>query len=95
VIIPLFRDGTLIGWQAECRMCPRSEPWSRADMGISMKTRFHEGLYLPCTKIGENDLLRKDLEILVDRSVRASVWWLLDTRRSSQASSSFATRSTH
>jgi N-methylhydantoinase B/oxoprolinase/acetone carboxylase alpha subunit len=80
VIIPLFRDGTLIGWAGGMSHVSEVGAVEPGGMGISMKTRFHEGLYLPCTKIGENDLLRKDLEILVDRSVRASVWWLLDTR---------------
>ena len=80
VIIPLFHDGQLIGWAGGMSHVSEVGAVEPGGMGISMKTRFHEGLYLPCTKIGENDLLKKDIEILVDRSVRASVWWLLDTR---------------
>jgi N-methylhydantoinase B/oxoprolinase/acetone carboxylase alpha subunit len=80
VIIPLFRGDRLIGWAGGMSHVSEVGAVEPGGMGISMKTRFHEGLYLPCTKIGENDLLRKDIEILIDRSVRASVWWLLDTR---------------
>jgi acetone carboxylase, alpha subunit len=80
VIIPLFHDGKLIGWAGGMSHVSEVGAVEPGGMGISMKTRFHEGLYLPCVKIGENDLLKRDLEILVDRSVRASVWWLLDTR---------------
>lgn len=80
VIIPLFRDGELIGWAGGMSHVSEVGAVEPGGMGISMKTRFHEGLYLPCLKIGENDEFNKDYEILVDRSVRASVWWLLDTR---------------
>lgn len=80
VIIPLFHDDELIGWAGGMSHVSEVGAVEPGGMGISMKTRFHEGLYLPCVKVGENDLLKRDLEILVDRSVRASVWWLLDTR---------------
>ena len=80
VIIPLFHEGRLIGWAGSMSHVSEVGAVEPGGMGISMTTRFHEGLYLPCTKIGENDALKRDLEILVDRSVRASVWWLLDTR---------------
>jgi len=80
VIIPLFRDGELIGWAGGMSHVSEVGAVEPGGMGISMTTRFHEGLYLPCLKIGANDEFNKDYEILVDRSVRASVWWLLDTR---------------
>jgi acetone carboxylase, alpha subunit len=80
VIIPLFRDGELIGWAGGMSHVSEVGAVEPGGMGISMKTRFHEGLYLPCLKIGANDEFNKDYEILVDRSVRASIWWLLDTR---------------
>ena len=80
IIIPLFHDDRLIGWAGGMSHVSEVGAVEPGGMGISMKTRFHEGLYLPCVKIGENDLFKRDLEILVDRSVRASVWWLLDSR---------------
>lgn len=80
VIIPIFQGDRIIGWAGGMSHVSEVGAVEPGGMGISMKTRFHEGLYLPCVKIGENDLLKRDLEILVDRSVRASVWWLLDTR---------------
>lgn len=80
VIIPLFHQGELIGWAGGMSHVSEVGAVEPGGMGISMKTRFHEGLYLPCMKIGSNDEFHRDYEILVDRSVRASVWWLLDTR---------------
>lgn len=80
IIIPLFHDDKLIGWAGGMSHVSEVGAVEPGGMGISMKTRFHEGLYLPCVKVGENDMFKRDLEILVDRSVRASVWWLLDSR---------------
>jgi len=80
VMIPLFHGDELIGWAGGMSHVSEVGAVEPGGMGISMKTRFHEGLYLPCMKIGSNDEFHRDYEILVDRSVRASVWWLLDTR---------------
>jgi len=80
IIIPLFHDDRLIGWAGGMSHVSEVGAVEPGGMGISMKTRFHEGLYLPCMKVGEGDLFKRDYEILVDRSVRASVWWLLDSR---------------
>src|SRR5207245_7568848 len=44
------------------------------------RSRFDEGLFLPCVKVAENDRIKRDLEILVERGIRSPIFWLTDNR---------------
>ena len=80
LITPLFVDGRLEGWIGGLTHVTETGAVEPGAMGSSFTSRFAEGLIMPCTKVGENDELRKDLDILVDRGVRSSVSWLADNR---------------
>lgn len=80
IVTPIIWDGELIGWAAGLTHVPEVGATAPGGYEVFFKTRFEEGLYLPCVKIGENDQLRPDLELLVERSVRTPVWWLTDNR---------------
>jgi len=80
ILTPIYHEGKLVGWAGGLTHVPETGAVEPGGMPISGASRFAEGLFLPCVKIAENEELKKDLEILVDRSVRTSVWWLLDNR---------------
>jgi N-methylhydantoinase B/oxoprolinase/acetone carboxylase alpha subunit len=80
LITPLFVDGKLEGWVGGLTHVTETGAVEPGAMGSSFTSRFAEGLIMPCTKVGENDELRRDLDILVDRGVRSSTSWLADNR---------------
>lgn len=80
IVTPIFFENEMVGWCGGLTHVSEVGAVEPGGMGIGSTTRFHEGLFLPCVKIAENDEFKKDLEVLVDRNVRTSVWWLLDNR---------------
>lgn len=80
LITPFFIGGKLAGWVGGLTHVTETGAIEPGAMGSSFTSRFAEGLIMPCTKIGENDELRHDLDILVDRGVRSSISWLADNR---------------
>ena len=80
LISPFFIDGKLEGWIGGLTHVTETGAVEPGAMGSSFTSRFAEGLILPCLKIGENDELRRDFDILVDRGVRSSISWLADNR---------------
>jgi N-methylhydantoinase B/oxoprolinase/acetone carboxylase alpha subunit len=80
LITPFYIDGRLEGWVGGLTHVTETGAIEPGAMGSSFTSRFAEGLIMPCTKIGENDELRRDLDILVDRGVRSSISWLADNR---------------
>ncbi len=80
LITPFYADARLAGWVGGLTHVTETGATEPGAMGSSFTSRFAEGLILPCLKIGENDRLRKDMDVLVDRGVRSSVSWLADNR---------------
>jgi N-methylhydantoinase B/oxoprolinase/acetone carboxylase alpha subunit len=80
LITPFFVDGELEGWIGGLTHVTETGAVEPGAMGSSFTSRFAEGLILPCLKIGENDELRRDFDILVDRGTRSSISWLADNR---------------
>jgi acetone carboxylase, alpha subunit len=80
LITPFFIDGRLEGWIGGLTHVTETGAVEPGAMGSSFTSRFAEGLILPCLKIGENDELRRDFDILVDRGTRSSISWLADNR---------------
>ena len=80
IVTPIYAGDELIGWSAGLTHVPEVGATAPGGFDSYFTTRFHEGLYLPCVKIGENDELRPDMEILVERSTRTPVYWLTDNR---------------
>lgn len=80
IVTPIYAEDELIGWSAGLTHVPEVGATAPGGFDSYFTNRFHEGLYLPCVRIGENDELRRDLEILVERSTRTPVYWLTDNR---------------
>jgi N-methylhydantoinase B/oxoprolinase/acetone carboxylase alpha subunit len=80
LITPFYVDGRLEGWVGGLTHVTETGAVEPGAMGSSFTSRFAEGLILPCLKVGEGDQLRRDIDILVDRSVRSSISWLADNR---------------
>lgn len=80
IVTPIVVDDELIGWAAGLTHVPEVGATAPGGFDCYFTNRFHEGLYLPCVKIGENDELRRDFELLVERSTRTPVYWLTDNR---------------
>ena len=80
LITPYFIGGKLEGWIGGLTHVTETGAVEPGAMGSSFTSRFAEGLILPCLKIGENDELRRDFDILVDRGTRSSISWLADNR---------------
>jgi N-methylhydantoinase B/oxoprolinase/acetone carboxylase alpha subunit len=80
LITPFFVDGQLEGWIGGLTHVTEVGAVEPGSLGSSITSRFAEGLILPCLKIGEGDELRRDFEVLVERSVRSPIPWLTDNR---------------
>ena len=80
LITPFYVDGEIAGWVGGLTHVVETGAAEPGAMGSSFTSRFVEGLILPCLKVGENDQLNRDAEILVERSVRTAVPWLTDNR---------------
>jgi acetone carboxylase, alpha subunit len=80
LITPFYVNGRLEGWVGGLTHVTETGAVEPGAMGSSFTSRFAEGLILPCLKVGENDELRRDVDILVERSVRSAIPWLADNR---------------
>jgi len=80
IVIPIFWEGEIIGWAAGLTHVPETGASQPGGYGAWFRSRFDEGLFMPCVRIGEHDTFSPDIEIMVDRSTRTSVWWHTDNR---------------
>jgi len=80
IVIPIFWEGEIIGWAAGLTHVPETGAAQPGGYGAWFRTRFEEGLFMPCVRIGEHDTFNHDIEVMVDRSTRTSVWWHTDNR---------------
>lgn len=80
IVTPIFFEGEIVGWSAGLTHVPETGGSAPGGMMPFARHRFDEGLFLPCIRIGENDELSFDLEVLVERSTRSPVMWMTDNR---------------
>lgn len=80
IVCPIFHEGELIGWTGGLTHVVETGSVEPGGMGVASASRFSEGLFLPCTRIAQNDEMLADLEVLVERNVRDATYWLLDNR---------------
>jgi acetone carboxylase alpha subunit len=80
IVTPIFHQGKLVAWAGGLTHTPETGSSDPGGFVPFVRSRFEEGLYLPCVKIAENDEIKRDLEILVERSVRSPIYWLTDNR---------------
>lgn len=80
IIIPIVYEGEVVGWAAGLTHVPETGAVEPGGYGAWFRSRFYEGLFLPCVRVGEEDHFSHDIEIMVDRSTRTSTWWHTDNR---------------
>jgi acetone carboxylase alpha subunit len=79
-LLPIFHEGEIVGWGGALNHVPETGAMESGGTSILAQTRFDEGLFLPCLKTAENYQFKYDVEQLIERSIRPSIWWLLDMR---------------
>ena len=77
---PIFYKGEIVGWAGGLNHVLEVGAIEPGGTSIIAQTRYEEGLFVPCVKIAENNQLKDDLEIMVERNIRPSIWWPLDNR---------------
>lgn len=80
VVTPIFYEGELVGWAGGLTHTPETGGTEAGGQCPGAMTRYDEGIALPCVKIAENEEIKADLELIVERGTRTSTWWLLDNR---------------
>ncbi len=80
LITPIFYQGELVGWAGGVTHLLETGATEPGGEGQGVVTRFHEGKFLCCSKIAENDEPKRDYEIQIERGVRSPSFWLLDDR---------------
>ena len=79
-VAPIFYQGVVVGWAGGLNHVPEVGAIESGGVSVLSQTRYDEGLFMPCVKIAENYRFKPDLEVMVERGIRPSVWWLLDSR---------------
>lgn len=77
---PIFYKGKVIAWAGGLNHVLEVGAIDPGSVPILGQSRFDEGLFMPCVKIAENYKLKYDLEQMVERDIRPSIWWPLDNR---------------
>jgi len=79
-LVPIFWESELIGWAGGIThevdigaISPGSNP-------TAPTSRYHDGLDLPCQKIGEHDTVYRSHQIRCQWATRTPMYWLLDER---------------
>jgi acetone carboxylase alpha subunit len=80
IVTPMYWEGEHVGWAGGLTHTPETGGSAPGGMVPFARSRFDEGLFLPCIKIAENDRIKRDLEILVERGIRSPIYWLTDNR---------------
>lgn len=80
IVTPIWWEGQLVGWAGGLTHTPETGGSEPGGFIPFARSRFDEGLFLPCVKVAENDRIKRDLEVLVERGIRSPIFWLTDNR---------------
>ncbi len=80
IVTPIWWEGELVGWAGGLTHTPETGGSEPGGFIPFARSRFDEGLFLPCVKVAENDKIKRDLEVLVERGIRSPIYWLTDNR---------------
>ena len=80
IVTPIWWEGDLVGWAGGLTHTPETGGSEPGGFIPFARSRFDEGLFLPCVKVAENDRVKRDLEVLVERGIRSPIFWLTDNR---------------
>lgn len=79
-VMPIHHDGELIGWVAAvCHELEVGGITPGGDVALAQE-RYTEGLMVSAEKVGENDTLRRDYLIRLERNLRMPIYWVLDEK---------------
>src|SRR5947208_11766965 len=79
-VVPIFYGSELVGWAgAVCHELESGGITPGGDVCLAQE-RFTEGLFVCAEKIGENDEIRRDYLISVERNLRSPIYWILDEK---------------
>ena len=79
-IVPIFHDGELIAWADGVTHEVDIGGATRGHDQVSSTSRYEDGLYATCEKIGENDELYQDWQDRAERATRTPMFWDLDEK---------------
>ncbi len=79
-VIPIFHDGEMVGWVgAVCHELEVGGITPGGDVALAQE-RYTEGLFVTAEKVGQNDDLRRDYLIRLERNLRMPIYWILDEK---------------
>lgn len=79
-VTPIFHEDELIGWVAAvCHELEVGGITPGGDVALAQE-RFTEGMFVCAEKVGENDELRRDYLIRLERNLRMPIYWVLDEK---------------
>ncbi|MFB6207665.1 MAG: hydantoinase B/oxoprolinase family protein [Haloglomus sp.] len=78
--VPVFHDGELVAWVDGVTHQVDIGGMTRGHDQLASTTRYEDGLYATCEKIGENDELYQDWRDRAERAVRTPMYWDLDEK---------------
>lgn len=79
-IVPIFHEGSLIGWVGGVTHVIDTGAVGPGSMTTGQVQRFGDGYSVTCRKVGENDELFRDWLHESQRAVRTTRYWMLDER---------------
>jgi N-methylhydantoinase B/acetone carboxylase alpha subunit len=79
-MVPIFWEDELVGWSAGVTHVIDIGANTPGSVPIGPTNTFEDGLILPALKIGENDTIRRDYQLMCQRRVRTPMYWNLDER---------------
>ena len=79
-LIPIFYDGELIAWADGVTHEVDTGGATRGHDQLASTTRYEDGLYATCEKIGENDEVYQDWRDRAERGTRTPMYWDLDEK---------------
>lgn len=80
IVTPMFYGGKLVGWSGGLTHVPEIGAPEAGGNTPFISNSYEEGICWPCVKLAENEKIRRDFEIIVQRRTRMPEWWLLDNR---------------
>ena len=78
--VPIFYDGELVAWTDGVTHEVDIGGMTRGHDQVASTSRYEDGLYATCEKIGENDEVYKDWRDRAQRAVRTPMYWDLDEK---------------
>ena len=79
-IVPIFHDGELVAWADGVTHEVDIGGMTRGHDQVASTSRYEDGLYATCEKIGTDDELYQDWKDRAQRAVRTPMYWDLDEK---------------